>query len=188
MGLTNKRRAFVEHYLTCWNASEAARRAGYKSRANTAGNRLLSNVDVQAEIQHRLQEMQMDSDEVLTRLAEQARGEGALYVREDGRVDIAALVRDGKAHLVKRIKETKDGRDVEFYDAQAALVHIGRHHVLFTDKYEIDWREEARREGVNPDSVIEQLVKEFTTAMAGSGSGGSVEDSQRQEQGADESA
>jgi len=69
--LTNKRIAFVEHYLACWNASEAARRAGYKQR--NEGHRLLTNADIQAHIKERLAEVTMSADEVLQRLAEIAR-------------------------------------------------------------------------------------------------------------------
>ena len=32
-GLTDKQRAFVSQYLICWNASEAARRAGYSVKS-----------------------------------------------------------------------------------------------------------------------------------------------------------
>lgn len=75
MALTTKQRAFVEHYLTCWNASEAARRAGYAgSRANQAGQEYLSKPDIQAAIQARLAELKMGADEVLTRLSDHARG------------------------------------------------------------------------------------------------------------------
>ena len=33
--LTPKQRAFVEHYLESWNATKAARRAGYRGNSNT---------------------------------------------------------------------------------------------------------------------------------------------------------
>ena len=74
MPLTTKRIAFVEHYLACWNASEAARRAGYK-QAHSQGPRLLENVDVQAYVKARLTESAMCADEVLSRLTEIGRSE-----------------------------------------------------------------------------------------------------------------
>jgi len=87
--LTNKRIAFVEHYLACWNASEAARRAGYAHR--TEGSRLLSNADVQAYVKLRLADMQMTADEVLNRLANHA--------RDDSKgVSLKALELVGKHH------------------------------------------------------------------------------------------
>src|SRR3990172_8007067 len=78
--LSNKQRAFIEHYLTCWNASEAARRAGYRGRANTIGARLLSNVVIAAAVEARLAELQMGADEILVRFTEHARGSMADFV------------------------------------------------------------------------------------------------------------
>lgn len=72
MSLTTKRQAFVEHYLACWNASEAARRASY-AHPGTEGHRLLQNVEIQEHIKERLTEVTMSADEVLKRLAEIAR-------------------------------------------------------------------------------------------------------------------
>ena len=72
--LTDRQRVFVEEYLTCWNASESARRAGYRGRANTVGPRLLANVGIQKYVEKRLSEKAMKADEVLARLADEARG------------------------------------------------------------------------------------------------------------------
>jgi len=89
MPLTNKRIAFVEHYLACWNASEAARRAGYAHRSE--GPRLLSNADVQAYVKLRLADIQMTADEVMQRLADHA--------RDDSKgVSLKALELIGKHH------------------------------------------------------------------------------------------
>ena len=44
-GLTDKRRAFVREYVTDWNATQAAKRAGYSEKtAQQQGSRLLTNV------------------------------------------------------------------------------------------------------------------------------------------------
>ena len=135
MTLSNKRRVFVEEYLRCWNASEAARRAGYAERsAHVQGARLLNNDKVKAEIERRLAELKMSTDEVLLRLAEQARAEYSAYINDNGTVDLARMLKDGKAHLIKGTKWDRHGNlVVEFHDAQAALVHIGRHLKLFTE-------------------------------------------------------
>lgn len=134
--LSTKRRVFVEEYLKCWNATEAAKRAGYSERtAHSQGPRLLDNVEVQAYIQRRIREKAMGADEVLLRLGEQARGEVGRYVAADGRVDLERIIADGKQHLIKGIKYDRHGRMmVEFYDAQAALALLGRHHRLFMDQ------------------------------------------------------
>lgn len=137
MTLTGKRKVFVEAYLATWNASEAARQAEY-AHPGSEGHRLLKNAEIAAEIQRRVSERTMTADEVLIRLAEQARAEYSEYITNWGTVNVPHMIADGKGHLIKGIKETAHGRVVEFHDAQAALVHIGKHHKLFTEKVEME--------------------------------------------------
>lgn len=138
--LTNKQKAFVEQYLQDFNATKAAQRAGYGGDDATlavTGHRVLRKAKVAERISQRLREAAMSADEVLSRLAEIGRAEYSQYINTDGAVDLARLLEDGKGHLVKGIKETKYGQQVEFYDSQKALVDIGRHHALFTDKADV---------------------------------------------------
>lgn len=130
--LNDKRKVFVEEYLKSWNATDAARIAGY-AYPNVEGSRLLANASIAAEIKARLTDKVMSADEVLVRLSEQARGEHANYISATGFVNVPLMVAEGKAHLIKGIKETQFGKVIEFYDAQAALVHIGKHHKLFVE-------------------------------------------------------
>ncbi len=148
--LTRRQRLFVEEYLTCWNASEAARRAGYTGKANVIGAKLLANISIKALIEQRLQEKAMPANEVLARLSEQARasvGEFLTIVRRpiaisgDGpeadavEINWPELLRRG--HLVKKITPTRYGFAIELHDAQAALVHIGQHLKLFTQNIDL---------------------------------------------------
>lgn len=126
MALTAKHQVFISEYLKCWNASEAARRAGYTGDANTVGPRLLANVGISEEIERRKAEIIMSADEVLARLTEQGRAAYSAYFTADGSVNLSQLVADGKAHLIKKIKPTKEGLEVEFYDAQAALAQLAK--------------------------------------------------------------
>lgn len=136
MALSNKQRVFVEEYLSCWNATEAARRAGY-AHANVQGSRLLADVSIKAAIEARIAEKAMSADEVLLRLADQARSSLADFINEAGEVDLRTAKSHGRLHLVKSYTVTDKGTErVELYDAQAALVHLGRHHGLFVDKVE----------------------------------------------------
>lgn len=135
--LTDKQKVFIEVYLRCLNATQAAREAGYSEnsiRAIACEN--LTKPYIKAEINRRLAEQVMPASETLTRLALQARNEASAYLNEDGKVDIAALVRDGLQHLVRKIKFGRSGDwvEVEFYDAQSALQLIGRTQGLFVDK------------------------------------------------------
>jgi len=82
----------------------------------------------------------MGADEVLVRLAQQARAEYADYLRPDGTVDLEQMLADGKGHLIKGTKwDNRSGKlTVEFYDAQAALVHIGKHLGIFKEMQGLD--------------------------------------------------
>lgn len=159
MALSLKQQAFVDEYLKCWNASEAARRADYsKKTAYSQGARLLKHVEIAAAIQERINERMMSADEVLLRLAEQARGVDSSYYNGSlGMLylDVERLIADGKAHLIKKVTYGKEGdiSSVELYDAQAALVHIGRHHQLFSDKIDLTSGGQPLKGyiGVNPD-------------------------------------
>ena len=140
-GLTDKQRAWCEHYVTCWNATEAARRAHYKS-AEQSGYVNSKKVECRTYIDQRLKEITLGANEVLALLSAEAHNEASRYVvvqRGRAGVDVAAIIRDGKQHLIKGITYTRSGEPViEFYDALAAQVHLGRYHKLFTDKYEVD--------------------------------------------------
>lgn len=136
MSLSKKRRVFIEEYLQCWNGTEAARRAGYKFPRRQASY-LLSIIDIREAIEKRIAEKAMSADEVLLRLAEQARSEQTKYLTAKGSIDLEGLIEAGKAHLVKGTRwDGKDNLVIEFHDAQAALVHLGRHYKLFTDQVE----------------------------------------------------
>lgn len=143
MGLTDKRKAFVDEYFKDWNATQAAIRAGYsESTAYSQGARLLKNVEIAEAIQEKINERAMSAEEVLDRLADQARGvDSSYYNGALGMLylDAEKLIADGKAHLIKKVHYDKDGdlSSVELYDSQAALVHLGRHHKLFTDKVDM---------------------------------------------------
>ena len=133
---TSKQRLFIEAYLECWNATEAARRAGYKGNDNTLGSVGWENMQkpaIKAAISKRLSEKAMSADEVLMRLGDMARGDIAEFVKDYGAINWEAVKEKGC--LVKKVSHSK-GRhsSIELYDAQAALEKIGRAHGLFVDR------------------------------------------------------
>ncbi len=137
MSLTGKQRLFVEEYLTHWNATEAAKRAGYSERtAGVIGCENLTKPNIAAEIARRVSERSMTADEVLVRLAEQARSLYAEYIDEWGKVDIKRMKDDGKAHLIKKVTITRHSRVVEFYDGQAALFLLAKATGVAPDRME----------------------------------------------------
>jgi hypothetical protein len=82
----------------------------------------------------------MSAEDVLGRLTQQARNEGAQYINGSlARLDLVQLIEDGKAHLIKNVKRDQYGNTiVELYDAQVALIQIGKYHKLFVDRAEVD--------------------------------------------------
>lgn len=126
----------------------------------------LRNPKISEAISLRIKESCMSADEVLERLGAHARGDvkDFLTTTEQGVpvFDFKGAIEQGKTHLLKKMKtktktyvvkgttakddesETDEGlvvteTDVEFelYDAQAALVHIGKHHKLFTEQQDV---------------------------------------------------
>lgn len=149
--LSLKRRRFIEAYLTSWNATDAARKAGYKD-PNKQGPRLLVNGGIKGLIEQRLKESAMGADEVLKRLSDIARSDIGDFLDIGSMafsVDLNKAKELGITHLVKKVKMrtattlSADGVETEthtieaeLYDAQDALNTLGKHLNLFNDKVE----------------------------------------------------
>lgn len=152
---TDKQHVFVEIYLKTWNATEAARQAGYKGNDATlasVGYANLRKAEIREQIDARLAEFGMSANEVLARLASHARGDLSPFLSQDVdevSFDLTTEQAKENLHLIKKIKSktkrgTKDNgeeweeheTEIEVHDPQAALVHLGRYHKLFTDKAE----------------------------------------------------
>lgn len=146
-GLTAKQARFVEEYLDCLNATEAARRAGYSS-PRQVGSENLSKPYIQAAIQAGMAERAMPADEVLARLSAIARADIRELIRferpkaREGeetpdewlwRLDLRP---DAPMHLVKKITPNKYGYAIELHDPLAALSTLAKHHGLLGS---IDW-------------------------------------------------
>lgn len=135
--MTRKQRKWLAEYLRCWNATEAARRAGYKW-PNKSGPANLTKF--RAQIRERLDEAAMSADETLARLAERARFDLSPYLVTDEagiRLDLVRLIADGHGRHVKSIKPTRYGDQVEFYDGQECLVLMAKHHGLLSDRVDV---------------------------------------------------
>lgn len=158
--LSVKQRLFVEAYLVTLNATEAARRAGYRAKNDNVfgaiGAENLRKPKIKALIEQRLKEAAMGADEVLFRLTQQARAPDPtdfislrdLYdVDKDGDfklvgksldIDLQRVYDLGLGPLIKSISQTGNGIKIEFYDAQRALEMIGKAHGIFREVHEID--------------------------------------------------
>ena len=155
--LTNKEKLFIECYLTCWNASEAARKAGYKPKnANVIGPRMLAKVGIARAIKTRLSEAAMGADEVLKRLADQARVDSSALFAKDGKLDLAGAKKLGVLKHVRRIKQQGGEHpsvDIELVDVQGALALLAKGHKLLTDKTELS--------GADGKPVQQKIVIEY---------------------------
>jgi len=158
MALSAKQQLFIEEYLKTFNATDAYATAyGVTNRATASSNGwrfIRENIEIADAISRRLSESAMSADEVLMRLAEQARGDIGEYLRHDPStddvlIDLPKAMEAQKTRLIKKLTQKRTTRtmkddseieevvtSIEMYDAQAALGMIGKKHGLFVDRSE----------------------------------------------------
>lgn len=162
--LTPKQKIFVDEYLVDLNATRAYKVA-YKNikkdeTARTNGSRLLTNANVKEYIEKRMKDMEkrteVTQDKVLKELAKIGFADIKDYLEyktaktvvehdENGEpiIDYQQIVNviDSKEVDTSVIQEVSIGKDGTFkfklYDKQKALVDIGKHLGMFTDKVEV---------------------------------------------------
>ena len=134
MKLTIKQKAFADYYIELGNATEAYKRAYpnvIKQRtAESAGNRLLSNVEVKNYIEERMKEIESDriakAEEVLAFLSSSLRGdvlEEVVTTESDGAGGIKPIILKKQLSAKDRIK---------------AAELLGKRYALFTEKVDLD--------------------------------------------------
>ena len=152
--ITSRQKKFIAEYVRCLNASEAARLAGYaESGAAVRGHELVRNRKIAALIQDEFDKQSMSAEEVIARLAAQARSDIGDFFGDDGTVyiDMRRAKELGISHLIKKFKQTtvmstdKDGDgkethifEFELHDPQKALVHLGKTMAMFIDKKDVN--------------------------------------------------
>jgi phage terminase small subunit len=152
--------AWLSEYLQCLNATEAARRAGYKW-PNKKGPELKQQFA--DEIQAILRERIPSPEAVVSRVADIAMADLTDYIMQDGSLDLEAMKADGRGYLLKKYKHTRNSGtrksgdeweseswDTELYPADAAQDRLMRYHGLYSDKLDVkgkliidyvnDWR------------------------------------------------
>lgn len=173
--LTDKQQLFVLHYLECLNGTKAARLAGYQGDDNTLAAIAYENLrkpHIRAAIDAELRRRSMGADEVLGRLSDMARAD----IGEFTGFDFYQIADHPKSRVIKKLKRTvrtdKDGgtteyTEIELYDAQAALVHLGRYHKLFVDRVQQDdWRSQAIDDIKAGRIAYEALAEAFDDDLA----------------------
>lgn len=178
MTLTPKQQLFVDEYLKSFNATKAAKAAGYSEHTATEiGAENLRKPHLREAIDQRLTESAMSANEVLMRLAKQARGSMADYVKiiEGGNVpmiDWAKAAKDGMLDNMSQITIEEGKITFKLYDAQAALVHLGKYHGLFAATVNIpglpELLEACNKAGLKPSELFAMMMQEFASADTGS--------------------
>jgi hypothetical protein len=173
--LTDKQRVFVEEYLTCWNAAEAARRAGYpEASARQIGSENLSKPDIRALIDQRMKEKAMSADEVLARLNDHATADMNDFITITGRgfrYDLARAKREGKLHLIRKIVKGKQGTAVELVDQQAALIQIAKIHRLLVDRVEHSGKVSVKEDAPDLSKLSTEELEQWIALMQKLGNG-----------------
>lgn len=136
MALTEKQKRFADEYLKSLNAADAYRKAGYKSKTDSAitsnASRLLTNDKVSRYLQERLDEHKlndfMDQTEVLERLSDIARGipQKTVYQHYDRLEE-------------EMTTDSETTRSPDVMDQLSALQMLGKYHKLFVDKAEVEF-------------------------------------------------
>lgn len=158
MAFSVKQRLFIAAYLETWNATEAARRAGYSDKtARSIGAENLTKPDIQAAIESGIAEI-MPKGEVLTRIAARARASiadvlslpsteprpepdpgdfsaklAAIQAPSRWAIDLIKAQQTGGIHQIKKLKSGKYGDEIETYDPLPALELLAKHLKMLDD-------------------------------------------------------
>ena len=167
--LNDRQQAFITEYVKCWNATDAAIKAGYSEKtARQQGSRLLSNVDISQAIAQRLSELKVSADEAIVGLSDIARGDLSSFVNVVNGlpiIDFDKAKEAGKLHLLKKITYGKGTISFELYDKQAALNTLAKHHGLLTEKIQIDVNlvvqvvDALQALGQDPATVFNEIIQ-----------------------------
>jgi phage terminase small subunit len=184
---TPKQRLFVREYCHHLNATRAAIAAGYSEKgARQAGARLLTNVNVSAEIgkltQKACERLEISAENVLRELARLAfldprnfyDANGALRNVTDLDDDTAACIAGMEVEDVyhgRGEERVKIGycRKIKFADKGAHLERLGRYLKLFTDKVEHSGVVEHVDLSHLTDEQLAAIEKIFETADSNAG-------------------
>lgn len=150
--LSNKQHKFVLEYLKDLRQTDAAIRAGYSAQtARVQASRLLTKVNIRAAVQLGISLFAMPQAEILHRLSAIARGsladvlqlpapstfepggDGTVSPIDDWAIDLKKAQQTGAVHLIRRLKESEHGPEVELYSAHEALRDLAKIHGMFKD-------------------------------------------------------
>lgn len=168
MALTPKQQLFIQEYMIDLNATQAAIRAGYSAKtAHSIGVENLGKPEISSALQEAMDERaartNITQDRVLRELARIGFADMRKLLRWTGNrtvMDLEAAEESGEVEIrhtnmvmlydsdeldadtaaaISEISQTKEGAlKVKLHDKQAALVNIGKHLGMFTEKVQVD--------------------------------------------------
>lgn len=177
MALNAKRKRFAEEYVVDLNATQAAIRAGYSTKtARSIGQRLLTDLDVQTEIQRlmaaRSGRTEITSDQVLREIARIAFVNPKAFFNDDGTLkEIKDIPDDAVAGLsALDIAEEYEGsgddrhfvgytKKIRYADKLKALELLGKHLGMFKEKVEVSGSVANPFTGLTTDE-LKALIKD----------------------------
>ena len=148
--MTDKQRRFTEEYPKDFNATAAAKRAGYSDRtAAQIGYENLRKPEIAAAIKERLDELSMGAEEATKRMSDWGRGTFAPFLTDDGSLDLGTEAARAHVHLLKKVKVTERtyGEDdevherrveVELHDAKDAVKTVLQVHGKINQKVDVN--------------------------------------------------
>ena len=129
--LTPKQKAFADYFIETGNATEAARRAGYK-KPNVQGSQNLEKLSIKSYIDERLSKI------------------------EDSRIAKGEEVLQYLTKVMRGEEKDQFGLDASLQDRTKAAELLGKRYRLFVDKVESDLNATVNSTK-KLDSILEQL-------------------------------
>ena len=152
--MTPRRQKFVSEFMADFNATQAARRAGYRARsAPRYGKYLLRQAEVAAAIEARMDAVEstlrVDADRVLAELAAIAFSDMRRYARiEDGKLALVPsgvlLPGEGAAIAFVAPAGPRQGGRIRLHDKVRALRALMKHLGLDNERPFVDPKEQDR--------------------------------------------
>lgn len=158
--LTDQQMLFVDHYMSTMNQMLAYKMAGYTGEEHSLAvnaSKLMRIHKIAREVDRRLKNFTMSSNEVLVRLTDIARADIGNAIDENGNIDPQRMKRAGQSHLIKKIKRRSyttmdiDGNErvvheteIELHDSLEALTRLAKFHGLLVTRIQVDdWQSQA---------------------------------------------
>lgn len=120
-------RVWLAEYLKCFDATAAARKAGYKWPGRVGWQK---KEKFAKEIDAAIQEKILSADEALSLISDAATFDPSPYIRQEGKLiwfDVKAMKEDGVAHHIREAYTTKDGPRIKMVDPDWAREVVLKH-------------------------------------------------------------